>query len=218
VSGALQPRQGDVAALRVDDVTRRLTAWVAEVTRAAQHDTPTASSELTLLQIRPGTTPVGVHGSFALELDYRCIVTHDDPLILHQVLGEIAFAAMEGGPCTLAAAAPDQLGLVLTTRLTRQRLVARGPRVRQAPRPRIEPTACLAGVLLGPGKLPLAGVPVGLVGSDGRATTGPDGRFRLLASPHADLSCVVTDIDGIRHIARPTGENSEGIFLVTMES
>ncbi|WP_431267358.1 hypothetical protein [Dankookia sp. P2] len=217
MSSAAQTRVEEIVQPGVDGITRRLTAWAEDVVRRTQTGTSPPAVKLTLVQIHPRAAPAGAHAAFELALDYRCTAIHEQPLDVQRALGEIAFAAMESGICTVAAATPDRLGLILTARLARSRTVPRGPRVQVPLRVRAEPAAILAGRVLGPGLVPLAGVTVSAGSGDRLTATGPDGRFQFLGTVGLDPSSLVIEIDGLRQGASVETTGAEITFHVAME-
>ena len=179
-------------------VTEELLAWITQqvpkfnvaVTAIGQpREGPGVA--LALLRAVPRPVPISFDRKRAvLTLDYLVTVSLSDPLDVHTVVAELAFAALEAPDIEIAVdypvsdacraiGLPPSAGLVLRTEARRERILARAPLVRELPIVSVGGLAQAEGTVFGPNNLPIVGAIVTLDGSDRQVTTGPDGRFRF---------------------------------------
>lgn len=183
----IRPAVGAEAALRVGDVAEAPLSDGVEVT-------------LTMLELAPapaarrGNTPV------PMQLRARYLVSvRGSPSARHQALADLAFAAgvlpgIELDPMAPGPALWRSLGttarpaLVVSVLLTRERKLRAAPRVRQPLETRWRSSTPLAGRVLGPGDVPIAGALVEVEGAPLAAYSDHRGEFRFRAVPGGDAS------------------------------
>lgn len=216
------------AAETVDQVTRKLVAWLGTVapdlpcSSAPEPGDPPSNApamRVTLSRIRPGAATANPAAPIELQLDYLCSVMNPASPTVQRALGEIAFAALATGAYGVAEAESGMLGLVLTARLARDRTPERGPPIRERLRPTLRPLDSLSGVLLGPGDIEIANASIWLRGhATGRSVSGPDGRFTLSVDTGAKRDLALTvEINGKQRTAIGVVQGAETVFRVGME-
>lgn len=118
----------------VDDVTRDLIGWLAEVTGlAVQADGAEAEGvTLRLAQITPAARPRDAGEPLGVTLRYRVTLRLTDPFAAQRALGELVFAAIPHPRYEITTEESPGLPTVLiTTSLHRDRARAAAPPVRQ---------------------------------------------------------------------------------------
>ena len=212
--------------MTVDQVTERILQWIAGIARdlrCAQADAgaaPPADLVLSLVSVRPSAAPTSPAGHLELQLEYTCTARDGTDPKVQQALGEIAFAGLESGEYNVAGLTAGQLGLAVSTTLSRPRGIVRGPRVRTGMWPMLRPISHLSGVLLREGGAPVAGAAVRFEGTANprESTTDVDGRFRLvLPERAASLPALVVTVGSVRQIATAGRRGPETTFVLTLE-
>jgi len=186
----------------IDAVDEQLRSWAGAVLGDASFslDPPKPSPEgrgasFYLLELGPAPPPRNT-GRAPLQLALRYLVTTwaETPAAAHALLGELAFAAMEVPdalvdlaplPPALWAAlgVPPRPAFILQLPLRKERPEPRAPFVRVPLVVEDAPLVGLAGVVLGPDDVPVAGAAVELPALGYRTRTAPDGTFRFAAVP-----------------------------------
>jgi hypothetical protein len=149
-----------------------------------------------LLRVLPDASACGARNPAPLRIRLGYIATAwaKDPVEMHRILGALAFEAMEmpGWNLDSEQAGPEwwqALGLPLRPSLfvwipaTRERVVRRAPLVRAGLVLSGSPLRPLAGLVLGPGNIPLMDVLVEIPAWKLSTRTGPEGQFQFSAVP-----------------------------------
>jgi hypothetical protein len=186
----------------IDEVDERLRAWAAGVAGQVEVSTtpPAAGRQgtgvslyLLGLQTRPPLR--GTEGVPPLQVGLRYLVStwSDDPARAHRLLGQLVLAAMADAELEVdleplppvawsAFGLPPQPAFTVVTVLRQERPVPAPRLVRQL---RVESSGLvsLAGTVVGPGDLPLAGAQVELPALNLAAETDWRGAFAFAAVP-----------------------------------
>jgi hypothetical protein len=187
----------------IEKVDRRLQIWAATVVgkvpislappgRDGREDSAVG---LYLLELAESPSP-RTSGPQPLQLLLRYLVTASspDPEEAHRLLGELLFAALETAELEVdmtplptavwqAFGVAPRPAFILRVPLVKERKARPVRRVLEPLRVEISPVAQLAGVVLGPGDLPLAGARVEVPALNVSTRTDYRGRFHFAAVP-----------------------------------
>jgi len=187
----------------IEQADRRLTDWVgkiadrdARVVLSAPSDERQGVGVSLFLMDLVSLPPMRGQRRAPLQLALRYLVSvwAGDPLDEHRMLGALVAAAMqeEGLEVQLAPVPPEvwtalrvapRPSFVLQVPVRQARPEPVVPRVRGPLAMRGVGLAPLAGVVLGPGDVPVAGARVEVPAADAVAETDPQGRFRFPSLP-----------------------------------
>jgi hypothetical protein len=187
----------------IEQADRRLTEWVGEVVGpnvrvalAAPSDELQGAGISLFLMDLVALPPMRGQRRAPLQMALRYVVTAwaGDALGEHRLLGELVAAAMqeEGFEVQLEPLPPEawlalraapRPSFVLQVPVRQERPEPSVPRVRGPLAVRGVGLAPLAGVVLGPGDVPVANARVEVPAADAVAETDPEGRFRFANLP-----------------------------------
>lgn len=199
----LSPRPGRRCVGMIEEIDSALEEWASSVVhKAAISFGPPAAVEeakgvnLYLLQIAPAARERPARGQPPLRAALHYLVTSwaKDPREMHQMLGELLFAAMENPKWEVESESPScdvwkSLGLaarpafILKAFALKERVSKTAPMVTQRMEILKSPMRTLDGLILGPDKEPIMGAAVEVPALNLVATTDYGGRFRFLAIP-----------------------------------
>lgn len=192
----------------VDQVTRRLVAWI-EAALPGQPVTVLASTaeeapEGVTVRLRravPQRRPADALSPLALMLHYVIAVRLADPWAEQRAIGELAFAALTEADFEIETEGDEHQppALLLRTRLLRGRPLPRQARVREPLRADLRLVGSLQGVVVGPGDLPIPDAVVAIPAIGQRTGTDALGRFRFAAVPAgSEPLALIVDAKGMR--------------------
>jgi hypothetical protein len=151
-----------------------------------------------LLELAPAPPPrSNRRAPLQVSLHYLVTTWAETPAAAHALLGKLVFAAMEEADfeVTLTSPPPEawvgwgtppQPSFVLQVPLRKARPEPTPPRVREPLVVQAAPLAAVAGVVLGPGDVPVTGALVTVPALGYRTRTDHQGKFRVAAVPAAD--------------------------------
>jgi hypothetical protein len=203
-----------------DEVTSDLVNWVASVlpdVEVCVHSLGAKERkqgvDLRLLRVNPRPRLHTPEPSLVADLDYLISIQLADPAAEQRGIAELTIAAMQRWDlevlrgrdvfhlCATLGIAPAP-GFVLRAPLTREREVKQMPFVRAPLVVHTSDMGVIAGQVLGPQDIPIAGAMVAIVGLDRSARTDRHGRFQIAAVPSEGP---------VRIIAQARGAEIEGL-------
>jgi hypothetical protein len=202
-----------------DQITADLAGWIRSIlpdisvsVRSLGDKQRQPGVDLRLLRVAPRPGPRTLEPPSVANLDYLATVGLTDPAAEQRALGDLLFAAMDRTDvevieaddlvslCARLGIAPAA-GLILRTPLVREREVKPQPRVRAPLKVNVSEMGVIAGQVLGPGDVPIAGATVAAVGLNRFAQTDRDGQFHIRAAPGSQA---------VRLVARARGAEVQG--------
>jgi hypothetical protein len=153
-----------------------------------------AGVDLRLLRASPRPLPHTAEPLLVADLDYLATIQMDDPAEEQRLAGDLVLAAMgrwdlevvAGADALSACAAlglPPAPGVIFRLPLVREPEHRLPPRVREPLVVHAETLGVIAGQVLGPDDIPIAGATVSAVGLERFARTDVKGRFELRSAP-----------------------------------
>lgn len=205
-----------------DEATAALADWIGTVLPDVKVSTHSLGDkqrqpgvDLRLMRAAPRLGPRTALPPLIADLDYLATVQLADAAAEQKALGELLFAVMDRrdvevvadvdvlAACAALGIAPGP-GLVLRTPLVRERAVTPVRRVRAPLVVHTSDLGIIAGQVLGPKDMPVAGASVSAAAINRFTRTDRNGRFQIGAAP----------VEGdVRLVARAKGAEIEGVAV-----
>lgn len=198
---ALTPHGGPASAM-IGEIDTQVRGWIREAVHGAEVwlGPPLPGENRTgvglhLLRILPEPSPRGARPPpLRIRLEYLVSTWAEAPSTEHRLLAEVVVAALSRDDVQVAPepvsvslwaafGVPPRPGLLVVASLRVERSAKPAPLVREPPIVRWVASGALAGVVVGPGDVPVANARIELPALDLRVATDADGRFRFPRVP-----------------------------------